>query len=42
MDPRPGREKVIQSADVFVDSAGLIYCTDYSAGLYILELVSPP
>ena len=37
MDPRPGREKVIQSADVFVDSAGLIYCTDYSAGLYILE-----
>jgi hypothetical protein len=42
MDPRPGREKVIQSADVFVDSRGLIYCTDYSAGLYILELVSPP
>ena len=38
MDPRPGREKIIQSADVFVDARGLIYCTDYNAGLYILEL----
>jgi hypothetical protein len=37
VDPRPGRKAVIQSADIFVDSAGLIYCTDYNAGLYIVE-----
>ena len=37
MDPRPNRARVIQSADVFVDKAGLIYATDYNAGLYILE-----
>ena len=36
-DTRPNRARVIQSADVFVDSAGLIYATDYNAGLYILE-----
>jgi hypothetical protein len=22
---------------VFVDAAGLLYCTDYNAGLYIIE-----
>jgi hypothetical protein len=38
MDGRPNREKVIQSADVFVDAGGLVYCTDYNAGLYILQL----
>jgi hypothetical protein len=37
VDHRPNRAKVIQSADVFVDPAGLIYTTDYNAGLYILE-----
>jgi hypothetical protein len=37
VDHRPNRTKVIQSADVFVDAAGLIYTTDYNAGLYILE-----
>lgn len=37
MDRRPNREKVIQSADVFVDARGLLYCTDYNAGLYIVE-----
>jgi hypothetical protein len=37
MDHRPNRARVIQSADVFVDSAGLIYSTDYNAGLFILE-----
>ena len=26
-----------QSADVFVDKSGLIYSTDYNAGLFILE-----
>jgi len=33
----PDRPKVIQSADVFVDAAGLIYATDYNAGLSIIE-----
>jgi hypothetical protein len=37
MDRRPNRAQVIQSADVFVDKAGLIYSTDYNGGLYILE-----
>jgi hypothetical protein len=37
MDHRPNRARVIQSADVFVDTAGLIYSTDYNAGLFILE-----
>ncbi len=39
-DTRPNRARVIQSADVFVDSAGLIYITDYNAGMYILEYQS--
>jgi hypothetical protein len=37
MDHRPNRACVIQSADVFVDKSGLIYSTDYNAGLFILE-----
>lgn len=37
MDHRPNRARVIQSADVFVDASGLIYSTDYNAGLFILE-----
>ncbi len=37
MDHRSKRDRVIQSADVFVDSGGLIYSTDYNAGLFILE-----
>jgi hypothetical protein len=37
MDRRPNRARVVQSADVFVDASGLIYATDYNAGLYILE-----
>jgi hypothetical protein len=37
MDTRPNRARVIQSADVFVDADGLIYSTDYNAGLYVLE-----
>ncbi|EHS52654.1 hypothetical protein PDO_1414 [Rhizobium sp. PDO1-076] len=36
-DRRAGRPKVIQSADVFVDIKGLIYATDYNAGLEIIE-----
>ena len=37
MDHRPNRARVIQCADVFVDARGLIYSTDYNAGLFILE-----
>jgi len=37
MDRRPGKKKIIQSCDIFVDAAGLIYVTDYNAGLYIME-----
>jgi hypothetical protein len=37
VDHRPNRARVIQSADVFVDRNGLIYSTDYNAGLYIME-----
>lgn len=37
VDPRPGKKKVIQSCDLFVDAAGLIYVTDYNAGLYVIE-----
>jgi hypothetical protein len=37
IDRRPDRPKVIQSADLFVDAAGLIYATDYNAGLSIIE-----
>lgn len=37
MDKRPGRPKVIQSCDVFVDAQGIIYSTDYNAGLSIIE-----
>ena len=36
-DRRPGRPQVVQTADVFVDAAGLIYITDYNAGLSIIE-----
>jgi hypothetical protein len=36
-DHRPNRARVIQTADVFVDAAGLIYATDYNAGLYVME-----
>lgn len=36
-DKRPGRPKVIQSADVFVDARQLIFATDYNAGLEIIE-----
>jgi hypothetical protein len=38
MDIRPGRARVIQSADIFVDRNQLVYCTDTNAGLYIMEM----
>ncbi|MFP1789002.1 LVIVD repeat-containing protein [Lonsdalea quercina] len=37
MDRRPGRPRVIQSCDVFVDAEGMVYSTDYNAGLSIIE-----
>jgi hypothetical protein len=36
-DTRPGRPKVVHSADVFVDPEGLMYVTDWNLGLYILQ-----
>ena len=36
-DTRPNRPRVIQSCDVFVGREGLMYVTDYNAGLYILQ-----
>ena len=32
-----GRAKIRHTADVFVSQDGLIYATDYDAGLYILQ-----
>lgn len=37
IDRRSGRPRIIQSADVFVDTAGLVYVTDNNAGLAIIE-----
>lgn len=36
-DTRPDRPRVIQSCDVFVDRAAVMYVTDYNAGLYVLQ-----
>lgn len=36
-DTRPNRPQVVQSTDVFVDTEGVMYMTDYNAGLYILQ-----
>lgn len=37
VDTRPRRPWVIQTADVFATNEGLVYLTDYNAGLYIAE-----
>jgi len=37
MEPMRGRAKVRHTADLFVASDGLMYVTDYDAGLYILQ-----
>ena len=37
VDPRPNRPVVLHSADVHVDRDGLVYVTDFNAGLHILE-----
>lgn len=36
-EPRRGLTKALHTGDIFVDSNGLIYATDYDAGLYIME-----
>jgi hypothetical protein len=36
-EPLRGRAKIRHTADVFVSADGLIYLTDYDAGLYILQ-----
>jgi len=38
MDPRPGASKSApHTCDVFVERSGLVYITDFNAGLHILE-----
>jgi hypothetical protein len=37
IDPRPGRPKVVQTADVFATADGVVYATDYNAGLTVAE-----
>jgi len=37
VDTRPDRPRVAHSADVYVDREGLMYVTDFNAGLHILE-----
>ena len=38
MDPRPGTSKaILHTCDVYVQPNGLMYVTDFNAGLYILE-----
>jgi hypothetical protein len=37
MEPMRGRAKMRHTADLFVSKEGLIYITDYDAGLYILQ-----
>ncbi|MEX0854020.1 MAG: hypothetical protein WD036_12170 [Bauldia sp.] len=36
-DPRTNIKKVLHSVDVWVEPDGLIYLTDYNAGLYVLQ-----
>jgi hypothetical protein len=37
IDHRPGMKHVIHTCDVYVEKNGLMYITDYNAGLYILQ-----
>ena len=37
MEPLRGRAKMRHTADLLVTREGLIYATDYDAGLYILQ-----
>ncbi|SIR36277.1 Uncharacterized conserved protein [Rhizobium sp. RU20A] len=42
VDPRPNRAPVLHSADVHVDRNGLVYFTDFNAGLCIAEYTPGP
>ena len=37
LDTRPARHRVIHTCDVYVQPDGLMYITDFNAGLYILR-----
>ena len=37
VDPRPNRPAVLHTADVHVDRNGIVYCTDFNAGLSVME-----
>lgn len=37
VDPRPDIKRVLHSVDVYVQPDGLMYMTDFNAGLYIME-----
>jgi hypothetical protein len=37
LDPRPGIKRITHCADVYVDSNGLLYVTDYNGGFYVLQ-----
>jgi hypothetical protein len=37
MDPRPAITRILHSCDVFVQADGLMFMTDFNAGLYIVE-----
>ncbi len=39
VDPRPNRACVLHSADVHVDAGGIVYCTDFNAGLSVMEFL---
>jgi hypothetical protein len=40
VDPRPNRDHVTQTCDIFVDAGGLIYATDSNGGLSIMEFTT--
>lgn len=37
VDPRAGQPLALHAADVHVDRNGLVYCTDFNAGLHVME-----
>ena len=40
--PPPGVRQVLHSVDLYVDRSGLVYITDFNAGLYVLEWTGQP
>ena len=41
IDPRPNVALAAKSADVYVSTDGLMYVTDWNAGLNVLEYLGP-